>query len=197
MQTILAQSIISYVFWISLAAWMVSEAIIRFHDRKLVVKGAKQQDKGSKGVIVILAIVAIVLSILSVYHVPSLNFQNLGIFTLGIALIWLGIPIRWWAINTLGRFFNTNVVIQKGHKVITNGPYKYVRNPSYTAIMISILGIGLALGNILGLIILIALPLIGIINRIRVEEQALISNLGNDYRSYMKNVKWRLIPLIW
>ncbi len=74
---------------------------------------------------------------------------------------------RQWAISTLGRFFTLNVQVTDDQRVVTNGPYRWVRHPSYTADLLAFTGIGLALGNWLSLLAAASLPLLGLLVRIR------------------------------
>jgi protein-S-isoprenylcysteine O-methyltransferase Ste14 len=80
--------------------------------------------------------------------------------------------------------------------IITAGPYRIVRNPGYTGLLLAIVGIGFLFGNWASAI---ALPLVGtagLIYRIRVEERALLRALGDRYRDYAATRK-RLVPLVW
>ena len=92
----------------------------------------------------------------------------------GVTAIVLGSLGRQWAISTLGRFFTLNVQISEDQRVVTNGPYRWVRHPSYTADLLAFTGIGLALGNWLALLAAATLPLLGLLVRIHVEERALL-----------------------
>jgi len=114
----------------------------------------------------------------------------------GVAVIWLGIGLRVWAIEVLGRFFRRDVVIQEGHEVVTAGPFRVVRHPAYAGNLIACLGLGIALGNTLALVILVVVPLLGHIPRIRVEEAALLRALGEPYRRYAATTA-RIIPGVW
>ena len=117
-------------------------------------------------------------------------------FVAGVTAIVLGSLARQWAISTLGRFFTLNVTISDEQRVVTSGPYRWVRHPSYTADLLAFTGIGLALGNWLALLAAAVLPLIGLLVRIRVEEKALFAKLGEPYRAYAQDRK-RLVPLVW
>jgi len=64
-------------------------------------------------------------------------------FFVGIALMLAGIVFRQWAIWILGRFFSTRVRIVSDHKIVAEGPFKYLRHPSYTGMLIILLGLGL------------------------------------------------------
>ena len=69
----------------------------------------------------------------------------------GIALIVTGTGLRAWSIATLGRFFQYQIEIQAGHQVVTTGPYRYVRHPSYTGLALALIGFALASGDVLSL----------------------------------------------
>jgi protein-S-isoprenylcysteine O-methyltransferase Ste14 len=117
-------------------------------------------------------------------------------FAVGVTAIVVGSLGRQWAISTLGRFFTLNVTISDEQRVINTGPYRWVRHPSYTADLLAFTGIGLALGNWLALLAAALLPLLGLLVRIHVEENALFANLGDPYRAYAEGKK-RLIPRVW
>jgi protein-S-isoprenylcysteine O-methyltransferase Ste14 len=114
----------------------------------------------------------------------------------GAAIAVAGIGFRVWAIFTLGRFFKFVVVIQEDHQVVTRGPYRYLRHPSYTGGLVALLGIGVALGNWLSILAALVIPLAAILARIRVEENRLTAALGDDYRNYAARTR-RLIPGVW
>ncbi|HEY2770010.1 MAG TPA: isoprenylcysteine carboxylmethyltransferase family protein [Solirubrobacteraceae bacterium] len=117
-------------------------------------------------------------------------------FIAGIVLMAAGIAIRQWAVAMLGRYFTTDVRVHAGQAVIDTGPYRWVRHPSYTGLLMTLIGIGLALGNWAALLVLIVLPAIGIVNRIRVEERALSEGIGEPYRRFAAT-RARLIPHVW
>jgi protein-S-isoprenylcysteine O-methyltransferase Ste14 len=114
----------------------------------------------------------------------------------GSATIWLGIGLRVWAIAELGRFFRRDVLIQEGHEVVAAGPYRVVRHPAYAGNLVAAVGLGLALGNSLALVILVVVPVLGHIPRIRVEEAELERFLGEPYRRYAESTA-RLVPGLW
>jgi protein-S-isoprenylcysteine O-methyltransferase Ste14 len=113
-------------------------------------------------------------------------------FLMGLTLITLGIGLRQYAVRTLGKYFTGEVSTQAGQALIQTGPYRWVRHPGYAGSLISLIGLGLALTNWLSLCSL-ALVLLGLIYRIRVEERTLVEAFGPAYRQYMQRTK-RLIP---
>lgn len=106
-----------------------------------------------------------------------------------------GICIRQWAIATLGQFFSQSVRITEDHRVVSNGPYRLVRHPSYTGLMMAFSGLALALESWGALIVILVVCGIVFGYRIRVEEKLLKSQLGDAYSEYMARTK-RLIPYL-
>jgi protein-S-isoprenylcysteine O-methyltransferase Ste14 len=117
-------------------------------------------------------------------------------FGVGFAVVVAGIGLRWWSFRTLGRYFTFTVMTSANQPVITNGPYRFVRHPSYTGLLLIIAGIGFSYGNWLSLAALIFFPLVGFVYRIRVEETALSAALGDAYTRFASGRK-RLIPFAW
>jgi protein-S-isoprenylcysteine O-methyltransferase Ste14 len=114
-------------------------------------------------------------------------------FFLGLALIAAGLVIRWAAILTLRRYFTVNVAIRSDHRVIQHGIYRFVRHPAYLGSAVSFAGLGVAFMNWLSLAVILVVTAIAFSYRISVEERALISALGDDYRTYAERTK-RFIP---
>jgi protein-S-isoprenylcysteine O-methyltransferase Ste14 len=107
-----------------------------------------------------------------------------------------GVVLRQWSVALLGRFFTTDVRLHEGQTVVDTGPYRRLRHPSYTGMLLTFLGLGLALGNWAALLALVVLPAIGLVVRIRSEERVLLAGLGEPYRRFAASRK-RLIPGVW
>jgi protein-S-isoprenylcysteine O-methyltransferase Ste14 len=192
---VLHESIHALVFYIALFVWIVPEV---FYSRRPDLRGgASNRDRLSRLVLV----GSIGVATLAAFRISSLGLgaaitspQPL-IFGTGIGLMVAGVGLRWYAVRVLGRYFTTTVFIQSGQKVVEKGPYRYVRHPSYTGVLITLLGVGLALSNWASLAAIILIPLIGFGYRIAVEERALQEGLGRPYVDYMKRTR-RLLPWI-
>jgi protein-S-isoprenylcysteine O-methyltransferase len=115
---------------------------------------------------------------------------------LGCLFIAFGVTIRLMAVAALKQQFTTKVSIIERHKIVETGIYKMVRHPAYLGHLASLLGIGLVLGNWVGLTALVALPFTAILYRIHVEESALLNYFGPAYQEYASRTK-RLLPGIW
>jgi len=113
-----------------------------------------------------------------------------------IALLLLGLAIRFSAIYTLGRSFSANVAIHATQTLTTKGLFRFVRHPSYTGLELIFLTIGLHTRNWIGLALAVIPPSVALLYRIRVEESALTSAFGSQYTAYTAETK-RLIPFIY
>ena len=107
----------------------------------------------------------------------------------------VGVLVRQWAIAVLGRFFSLTVRVAEDHRVVVKGPYRLVRHPSYTGVLITFIGLALAVQSSGALLVLLAVFSVSYGYRMRVEERVLLSELGQDYAEYMKRTK-RLIPFL-
>ena len=114
----------------------------------------------------------------------------------GLAVMWAGIGLRAWAIVTLGRFFRRDVQVASDQFVVETGPYATVRHPAYAGNVLIYVGLGIALANWGSVVALAAVPLLGLLPRIRVEDDLLVERLGDPYRRYAERTP-RLIPGIW
>ena len=112
----------------------------------------------------------------------------------GDALLLLG----WIAIFFVFRantFTSATIELAPDQKVISTGPYALVRHPMYAGAIVMILGIPIALGSWWGVLILVAMMPV-LIWRMFDEEKFLARNLAG-YADYQKEVRYRLMPLVW
>jgi protein-S-isoprenylcysteine O-methyltransferase Ste14 len=111
----------------------------------------------------------------------------------GLMIMIAGFLFRDWALWWLGRFFSRFVQIKSGHQLITNGPYRFLRHPAYTGMLMIFFGFLLGIGTWLGALLGLILIGIAVLYRINVEEKVLAENFGNEYHDYMKRT-WRIFP---
>lgn len=117
-------------------------------------------------------------------------------YFVGLVLFVAGLVVRWIAIIHLGRFFTVNVAIAQDHKLITDGPYRYVRHPSYTGTFLIFLGLALCFLNYYSMVAIVVPISIAFLWRIHVEESALRANFGDQYRGYAARTR-RILPFLW
>jgi protein-S-isoprenylcysteine O-methyltransferase len=175
--------------------WFASEIIGAALIPALRARGSARmrRDRGSRALILLTVGGSLIIAL-------YFGYARLGqlpdwLFYPGIILMLLGIAIRQWAIAVLGRFFSLNVQVVEDHRVVDKGPYRLIRHPAYTGLLITFIGISLAVQSLGALLVLLAVFTVSFGYRIRVEERTLLTELGEDYASYMKRTK-RLIPYI-
>jgi len=128
---------------------------------------------------------------------PAAAIRPAGVLAgIGLAVMAAGAALRRWSFAILGTYFTFDVQVSSDQPVIIAGPYRVLRHPSYTGILLICAGVGLAGGNWAGLAGMVILPAALLVWRIRVEERALLDTLDDRYRSYAQQHK-RLIPLVW
>ena len=115
--------------------------------------------------------------------------------TVGLTVFAVGALVRWWAIWHLGRFFTVNVAVAADHRVVDTGPYRWVRHPSYSGLMLQFVGLGLTLGTVPSVAVGLILPTLALMHRIRVEEAALRAHLPDTYPAYAARTK-KIVPLV-
>ena len=113
-----------------------------------------------------------------------------------IALMILGLVVRWIAILSLGKAFSVNVAIRDAQQLYQSGLYRFVRHPSYTGMVICFLAIALAERNWYSAAIVLVLPTAALLYRMHVEEIALLGAFGPQYQRYQETTR-RLIPGIY
>lgn len=188
------------------AAWGVSELFLNSLKRARVggavtdaASGARPgaqtvRDRGSHGIVIGSVVAAIALALVAQRVQAAAMPGPLDLLVvLGTLALLGGVALRWCAILTLGRYFTVNVAVQHGHRVVQSGPYRFVRHPSYTGVLLALLGVGLAMHNWLSLAALLVPVTLSLAYRIRVEEAVLAEALGDDYRAYARRTK-RLVP---
>jgi protein-S-isoprenylcysteine O-methyltransferase len=116
--------------------------------------------------------------------------------SVGVVLFVAGLILRWWAIITLGRFFTVDVTIEKDHDLVERGPFRIVRHPSYSGVLLAFVGLALSMGNWAALLVILIPIGAAFIRRMNVEEDALSRALGPRYAEYMKRTK-RLVPFVY
>jgi protein-S-isoprenylcysteine O-methyltransferase Ste14 len=115
-------------------------------------------------------------------------------FFIGAIIVAGGLAFAIWARVVLGRNWSGTVTLKQDHELIRSGPYRWVRHPIYTGLLLGFLGTAIALGEWRGLIaVLIALAALW--RKLRHEERWLGEIFGVDYAKYRSEVA-ALIPFV-
>jgi protein-S-isoprenylcysteine O-methyltransferase Ste14 len=113
-----------------------------------------------------------------------------------LVLCLAGIGLRIWSKLVLGRFYTFAIGLTEGHRILAEGPYRFVRHPLYLGTLIAVTGFPL-LTQSWATLWLLTLPT-AIVYGLRLfkEEAYLVSHLGDDYLRYAQRTA-RLIPFVW
>ncbi|MEG0928199.1 methyltransferase family protein [Chryseobacterium sp.] len=183
------------LFSISMAAWFLSEFLYK-NILKSNIEDRKGKDKSTLNILW-LAIPFSIAAALTVSNLSTLPITGgEWILYAGEALILIGIILRFIIIKSLGKYFTVDVTIRQDHKIKKERFYKYLRHPSYAFSLLTSLGFGLYLNNWLSLLFAFLPPFLAFAYRIKIEEQALIEQFGEEYIAYRKKTK-KLIPFIY
>jgi protein-S-isoprenylcysteine O-methyltransferase Ste14 len=173
--------------------WVVLELRQSWHTRP----EARHGDRGSRSVIGVAAVVGILLAIAAARGLPGFAIDDrTAAGWCGLVLLLAGRALRQWSFRTLGQYFTFTVQTSADQRVVTTGPYRFVRHPAYTALIVVAVAGGLYVGNWLSLVALVAAVTAGLVYRITVEERALGHDVGDAYREYAATHK-RLVPFVW
>ncbi|AZA81402.1 isoprenylcysteine carboxylmethyltransferase family protein [Chryseobacterium lactis] len=188
-------NILETVFAISMGAWFVTEFLY-----KNILKSGKEDKKGKDRSTLNILWLAIPFSIAASIMISSYTVfpivKGTWICYLGEFFILIGIIFRFVIIRSLGKYFTVDVTIRDDHQIKREGFYKYLRHPSYAFSLLTSLGLGLYLNNWLSLIFAFVPPFLAFAYRIKVEEQALVEQFGDEYIEYRSKTK-KLIPFIY
>ena len=114
----------------------------------------------------------------------------------GFALLGFSTLVLNWAMAT-NPFFEPTVRIQtnRGHKVVTNGPYGFVRHPGYLAGLLYVFSFPLIVGSAFAFVV-VGIYTVLIMLRTSLEDRTLCRELAG-YTEYSKKVRYKLFPWIW
>jgi len=118
---------------------------------------------------------------------PVLSPVPEGVRWLGVAGFLCAVVWLLWMFHTLGRNLTDTVVTRRDAKFVDHGPYRLVRNPMYTGVLLFGVSLGAALGTwLLPFLAVVIFAMFAI--RTRIEERYLIERFGDQYRDYMERV---------
>jgi protein-S-isoprenylcysteine O-methyltransferase Ste14 len=113
---------------------------------------------------------------------------------LGALAVAAGLGLAVWARWHLGRNWSGTVTVKEDHALVRAGPYRVVRHPIYTGLLLALIGTAAAIGEWRG-VLAVACALLGLLWKIRIEE-ARMRQTFPEYEQYRSHTA-ALIPLLW
>jgi len=185
-----------------MAVFMVF-VLILFRKKPGVLKERMDPGPGVKGwdrifwfIYILLSLVFFIFAMLDGGHYQWSPQMPLAVYVAAYAVLIGSSALFVWAMY-VNPFFSTRVRIQseRGHHVITEGPYRFVRHPGYLSAFFMFVSFALALGSVWSLVI-VAPILVSVVIRTHLEDKTLHGELPG-YADYAKKVKYRLFPGVW
>jgi protein-S-isoprenylcysteine O-methyltransferase Ste14 len=161
------------------------------------LSSGEREDRDNRWVIAAFALIGLLLGYLPAWADRN-DFWIIGgdnIRWLGVILFAAGGALRLWPVYVLGNRFSGLVAIQPGHALVTDGIYRFIRNPSYLGLLVNSLGWALAFRSGIG-VVLTALLIPPLVARMESEEALLAGWFGVEYETYRARTS-RLIPWVY
>ena len=193
---VLINHLVALSLYVCYFIWLIPEII---HTFSYPIEAGSRANDGYSNLVVRLCLGSSILLanwLIRVQTWATIFWHPILIFGIGVALVLGGVAFRWYAIHVLGKYYSVQLGVQPGQTVMRDGPYRWIRHPSYTGSLITTLGFGFAFTNWLCLVSVPLIVLIGYSYRATVEERMLVTALGDPYKEYIKNTK-RFIPFVY
>jgi protein-S-isoprenylcysteine O-methyltransferase Ste14 len=163
------------------------------------VKPVRQREPiTSRLVFVIAVLLGASLLLLGHRRLPWLQAQWIGggwlRYWIAVTLVAAGLAFSVWARRTLGGNWSGTVTVKVDHELVQTGPYRRIRHPIYTGLLVTVLGSGLAAGRLYGLAAF-ALITVGLVWKLRVEERWMAAEFRERSEQYRRS-SWALIPYV-
>jgi protein-S-isoprenylcysteine O-methyltransferase Ste14 len=111
---------------------------------------------------------------------------------LGTLLTWLGVTGAIWARFHIGEYWSGRITLKENHQLIQTGPYRYVRHPIYTGLLLATIGTAAVRGQLGGWIAVLMVLLLHF-RKARKEERLLATRFDLSYEEYRRQTGF-LIP---
>jgi protein-S-isoprenylcysteine O-methyltransferase Ste14 len=120
--------------------------------------------------------------------------QSWLLYWVAVALVAVGLGFAIWARRELGRNWSGTVTLKDQHELIRSGPYRWIRHPIYTGILIAFIGSAMARGQWRG-VLAVLIVIAALWRKLRLEERWLSELFGAQYDEYRRH-SWALIPWV-
>jgi protein-S-isoprenylcysteine O-methyltransferase Ste14 len=181
--------------WLVIGSFLL--LIVAWFSGSSGISGGEKHSSASKTILYAFGVVLLVLVLVP----PYCDRRNIWVIDgdavryFGLFLFFAGSMLRLAAVFVLGRRFSGLVAIQPDHKLKTDGLYRYIRHPSYSGLIASMIGYVLIFRSGIGLLLNILLFLF-LVSRMNDEEKFLEAHFGDEYQTYRLRTR-RLVPFLY
>ncbi|MEA1924713.1 MAG: protein-S-isoprenylcysteine O-methyltransferase [Candidatus Altiarchaeota archaeon] len=188
--------ILFMIFWIG-------NGLIRMphNSRYKTTEKIKSKNRLREKFLVLLAGIGLMIMPMVYVFTSWLNSFNMNlpdwIRWIGVICFGFGLALFWWVHKTLGKNWSHVLEIRRNHRLVTQGPYKYVRHPMYTQIWIWAICQWLILSNwVVGVVGVLTWSILYFI-RIHEEEKMMIEHFGKEWENYCRRTTKKLVPWVY
>jgi protein-S-isoprenylcysteine O-methyltransferase Ste14 len=139
---------------------------------------------------------AFALAVVDAQYLHWTPWQGAAVRGSGVALFAAGLGLRLWSMRTLKRAFSYDLKVTEDQALVTSGPYRVLRHPSYTGLILWSAACAVWNPSVPGLALMLAATVPQIVYRIRIEERILAEHFGARWTEHAKRT-WRLVPGVW
>ena len=189
--------------WSFIAIFITSASISKYHRRRARMSG-EPISRRKEGKLAMLLRAIFALPVLLSFFAYMLNpaWMAWSVVPLPIWVRWVGVglgtislPLLWWLFSSIGSNISETVLTKRDHRLVTSGPFRWVRHPLYSVSIVLFFSYGMIASNwwmilftALGLVMVVAV----VIPR---EEEALVAKFGEVYEEYRERAG-KLLPWI-
>jgi protein-S-isoprenylcysteine O-methyltransferase Ste14 len=160
----------------------------------LAATGAKRGNRNPRGFGVRIAIVVLLIAARPLYHHHSLAVQSWPLAIAGTILFVAGLALALWARACMGAKWGMPMTLKEEPELVTVGPYRFVRHPIYSGLILAFVGTTLAV-SVLVLVPALVLSVYFVWSA-RTEERILTKAMPSSYPAYMVHTKM-LVPFVY
>lgn len=191
MEFVLEPSASAAAYWLTTLLFLAEPLVMRDRARR-----AESRESRHEIVLIVVSLVA-GLALCASFHATGLG--NLGdvaatrVRTGGLSVFAAGVALRYWSARALGPWFTREVHLDPDQELVSRGPYRWLRHPLYTGLLIIALGMAALFANVLGMIATVGLVAAAIFRRVHREEALLDARFAGDYRRW-RSRRYGLLP---
>ena len=168
--------------------FFISEFVLMLLKRSKKTAVTRRNDKGS----LLIIWISVPVTLTAGFYIEGFGiwgFSNDIVYYSGLLIFLIGLILRWCAIFQLKNAFTVDVAISKDQAIKTDGLYKKIRHPSYSGLLLMLVGLSIAMNDVISFFVISVTNFITISYRIIVEERVLTDEFGDSYKKYKSITK--------
>lgn len=179
-------------FWIAAVAILVVFSLYWEIAARSASRATRSESKISRAIHVTLANIGLLMVLAPLRGIGRFMPALPMVMGLGLTISFIGLLVGIWARRHLGRHWSGEITIKEDHQLIRSGPYRLMRHPIYTGILLLSFGCVLVTGEWLAIVGL-SITVLAYARKILIEEKNLDKAFGADYALY-REASWALFP---